>query len=709
MSEVPLLPERSWVLALSRHWRFYVVLVLGCTLPLLLFLSAGDWLLRKLIIKGLLSDSQRAAGVAGRVIEDSLADGWSAVHSLAADPVTVDLWMQRDMQRLTARLREAHYLTSQAVSWGIYDANGSLRVSYPPSGAEVNRSVASSEWFIGAMQMRTVHVSSGNGPTGFVITLAAPLACEQCGVLAATYTPLSLRNWLAPMQMGATKWISVVDHNGIVLVPPDRDPSAYLRNISAHESVRKAIAGQSGTEIVSQDGKRMLVSRHPISSLGWAVLIEIPFDEIDKALWQYERPLGLLGLLLEGIALAIGSTIAVLYRRLRESKEHVRQILTTSQDAFVAIDERGIITEWNQKAEVLFGYSAAEALGQPLHTMIVPHRYREAHLRELQRFLRTGEPMVPNKRPELITVNRSGREFPVEVSVSYVSRSGGQSFNVFLRDISDRKRAEEEIASLNRELLHEVEELEASNQQLEAFNYSVSHDVRAPLRHIVAFSQTLSEECPQDLTPTGREYLDEIKNSALRLQRLVSDLLRFSRLGPQELKLHPTDLAALIKEVVTELELDMPGRKGRIEVSPLPTVECDSGLMRQVFGNLIANAVKFTATRPDPIIEVGVNSQDETNVFFVRDNGVGFDMKYADKLFAPFQRLHSQEEFAGTGVGLAIAQRIISKHNGRIWAEAELNRGATFLFTLGTPVSRGDEVIGHSGKQEAREAVKGAI
>ena len=218
--------------------------------------------------------------------------------------------------------------------------------------------------------------------------------------------------------------------------------------------------------------------------------------------------------------------------------------------------------------------------------------------------------------------------------------------------------------------------------ELEAFSYSVSHDVRAPIRHIIGFSRILSEEVAQDATPSGRECLEKIQNGALRLQQMVDDLLRFSRLGTQELEVHTTDLAVMVKEVISELQPELDGRKVNFEVSVLPTVECDAGLMKQVFWNLIANAVKFTAERHSAFIEIGQHQQDGTNAFFIRDNGVGFNMKYADKLFAPFQRLHSQEKFAGTGVGLSIVQRIILKHNGRIWAEGQTDRGATFFFTL---------------------------
>jgi PAS domain S-box-containing protein len=684
MSDVRLAPKRTWFSAFSSRWRLYLVLALASILPLLLFLYASHWLVRKISISNLLSQSGQAADTAGKVVDDALKGARLAIKSFASDPVTVDVWKRRDLEFLAARLRVAHELKPEITFWGMYDSKGVLRVSYPESGAKAGRSFASSDWFAGAMQTGAPYLSSGLGPGdtsgGFVITIAAPLGCGQCGVLAATYVPQTIKNWLLPMQIGATQWISIVDQNGIVMVAPDRDPSAYLRNVSAHESVKKAMMGQSGTEILWQDGKRMLVSRHPLSSLGWVVLVEIPLEELDKELWKYERPLGLLGLLFDGIALALGGTFAVLYRRLRESREHVQQILATSHDAFVAIDERGVVTKWNPAAEALFGYSESEAVGQPLQAAIIPPRYREAHVRGLERFLTTGVAVVLNKRLELTALHRGGRELPIELSISHVSSSGRNSFNAFIRDISEAKRSQEEIGSLNAELRRDIAELEARNKELEAFNYSVSHDVGAPLRHIIGFSSILSNELAHDITPAALEYVEKIQNGAVRLQQLVTDLLRFSRLGTQELNLHATDLGALVKQVIFELKPESAGRRVNFEVCPLPTVECDSGLVKQVFWNLISNAIKFTAAREIASVEIG--RQDETGVFFVRDNGAGFSMKYADKLFAPFQRLHSQEEFAGTGVGLAIVQRILSKHNGRIWAESEVNQGATFFFTL---------------------------
>jgi len=265
-----------------------------------------------------------------------------------------------------------------------------------------------------------------------------------------------------------------------------------------------------------------------------------------------------------------------------------------------------------------------------------------------------------------------------------------------LRD-AELKRAHQEIVSMNADLERKVEartiELSNANQELEAFSYSVSHDVRAPLSSIAGFSEILFEDYARQLSPAGLSHVNRIRKSVVRLQRLVDDLLRFARLGKQGLKLQMTDLNMVVREVIAGFERELAGRDVTFDVTHLPTIECDRGLVTQVFWNLIANAIKFTGPRQHAVISIGETSQQGETVLFVRDNGVGFNMKNAGKLFGAFQRLHRHDDFEGTGVGLATAQQILLKHQGRIWAHAEPDRGATFYFKLepekrhGTPTA----------------------
>ena len=257
---------------------------------------------------------------------------------------------------------------------------------------------------------------------------------------------------------------------------------------------------------------------------------------------------------------------------------------------------------------------------------------------------------------------------------------------VLAKDITEQLHAEAQVCQLNEELEERVSErtaeLTAANKELEAFSYSVSHDLRAPLRAIIGYSQLVLEDYAVRLDTEGQRLLGVIAAEALRMSQLIDDLLTFSGLGRQRVQMTDVDMTALALSAFQSLIATHLPKAPQLNIKTLPPARGDSAMLRQVFVNLLDNAIKFSRVRKDATIEIGGSCDQEQNVYYVKDNGVGFDEKYIAKLFGVFQRLHAEEEFAGTGVGLALVQRIILRHGGKVWAESELGEGATFYFAI---------------------------
>jgi PAS domain S-box-containing protein len=372
-------------------------------------------------------------------------------------------------------------------------------------------------------------------------------------------------------------------------------------------------------------------------------------------------------------------------------ESNFRLLMDAAPDAMLVANEAGEIILANLQAERMFGYRREELIGNSIE-ILVPPSVRAVHAFHRDNFFRDGKPRAMGVGLQLSARRSDGSEFPVEISLSPLATSKATYIAAAIRDVTDRKEAEEKIRRLNLVLETKVADLAAANKELESFSYSISHDLRAPLRQINGFAKILLDEARPLLSPGQCAYLEEIRAGARHLGQLVDDLLRFSQLGRQALRPQPVSMNALVDSVVGEVQLDeQSGRELHWQLDPLPDLVCDSALMRQVFRNLISNAVKFTKNRSVAHIHVGQLETPDGHAFFVRDNGVGFNMKHSNKLFGVFQRLHLQEEFEGTGVGLATVHRIVVKHGGRVWVEAEQDRGATFYFALSSLTTEHNE------------------
>lgn len=367
---------------------------------------------------------------------------------------------------------------------------------------------------------------------------------------------------------------------------------------------------------------------------------------------------------------------------LRANEERFRAVTDNANDAIVTADADGLIVYFNPAAERIFGYTADEVVQRPV-TLLIPERYRDAHREGLQWYLQRGEGRIIGQTMELVGRRKGGDEVPLELSLaSWKIGEAETFFTGMLRDIRDRKAAEREIEQLNENLLRRTVDLEAANKELEAFSYSVSHDLRAPLRALDGFSQALLEDYRDRLDEEGQDYLQRVRGAAQRMGSLIDDLLKLSRVARTELTRDHVDISAIAASIADALQRTEPQRSAEFVIAEGLVAQADERLLQVAIENLLNNAWKFTRPRSVARIEFGVTRRADETSYFVRDNGVGFDMEYSDKLFSAFQRLHDAREFPGTGIGLATVQRVIHKHGGRIWAEGEKDHGAVFRFTL---------------------------
>ena len=362
---------------------------------------------------------------------------------------------------------------------------------------------------------------------------------------------------------------------------------------------------------------------------------------------------------------------------LRESEGRFRAVIQAATDSIVGANGVGEIVFFNPAAEATFGYRSDDILGKPLWHLM-PERYRDAHRKGLERYTSTGEAHVMGKTVELWGRRKDGTEFPLELSLSTWKMTEGSFYTGIIRDISERKQAEEQLE-------HSVAALEAANREIEAFSHSLAHDLRNPLMIVTNFSHLLYESLRDSLGEQEAEDLRRVRDAGQHMVHIIDDLRDLADVNRAEISRVEVDLSATGQDVVDELRILVPDRDVAFEAEAGIKAFGDETLLRILLTNLLQNAWKYTGPTDDPRIELGVaENEGDVPTYHVRDNGIGFDNADNEVIFEAFHRLHTRGEYAGSGLGLATVERIVSRHGGRVWAEGIPGEGAVFRFTLGT-------------------------
>lgn len=680
--------------------------------------------------------TQLYARALAALVEREMHATETLLESIAARRRFRRAWQHRDAAELEYHLRDLLALEPALLFASVYDPDGTLRAILPEDPIR-GQNFSYRDWYRGVTARPAPYISevyrTAAAPNPLVVAIAVPIfddAGWPAGILMAPYTLETLRRKFAALEAGGGPGQPLVlDHRGKIAAARHLDSFADPVSAPPTELARLALAGAEGAHELSPaesrpwlrilrpsgaaggapaspptsaaDGEHFFAAWSPVPRLGWTVVYLRPASEALGAVAQV-RTLGLtLGTYLLVIYLVTSALAVVLLRRHRRTRRELARASAELEDlydnapcGYHSLDADGLILRMNQTELDWLGYAREEVVGRKRFTDLVTPEGRALFAREFPRFKERG--WVRDLEFEML--RKDGTTLPVLLSATALRDAAGRfrASRATVYDITERKRILESLRRANEALTERTVALERANRDLEAFTYSVSHDLRAPLRHMDGFSRILLERLGPALDEDSRRQLWRVREAAAQMGALVDDLLALSRVGRRRPQRRTASLAKILSEARAELASadENPAAAGgsaRIEwrIGPLPELDCDPGLVKQVLLNLLSNAVKFTSRVERPVIEIGSYPFEGTHAIFVRDNGAGFDPRYARKLFGVFQRLHHQEEFPGTGVGLAIVARIVANHGGRIWAEGQAGRGATFTFTLASPASPG--------------------
>lgn len=681
----------SWTMATSR--RLYVTFLIISVLPLLLFFAFAHTVLLHQVQRKVSEQSSKTAALASKLVQERIEEDKVLAESIASRPALLQAIQQHNLSALADHLAQAHSLRPDFTFLSVYDPDGTMRSIYPSDARVLNRNFAYRDWYKGVIRSDAPYISefyeTAVRPSHWVIAIAVPMRNRQgktAALLMVAQDLDTVGHQLRELTGEGSSKIFIVDQNGhdfgisdfSVASPQD------LREVGS-----RAVSGQTGSELLMLGNEQEIVGYAPASGINWGVLIEVPTSAIRKALWGYEQSMGLLGLMFMALALVSGGVIASFCRRLHEVEAHTRLIIDRAHDAFIEMNAEGLITEWNTQAEHTFGWPRADAVGRPLETIIVPEKHRERHRRGLQLFLTTGKGRIVNNRIRMSALHRSGREFPVEFSISPIRVRNSYRFNAFLRDISESIRSQKQIEEQNEQLAARNREVERANNLKSQFLANMSHELRTPLNAIIGFSDLMSEGVTGALTEKQQHYLKRIREGGKHLLQLINDILDLSKIeaGQVTLNCEAFNLRGIVPEVVSVIRPLAMTKKITVEEAydHGATLSADRVRFKQVLFNLLSNAVKFTPEGGKVRIDSSVS--DGQISISVSDTGVGLALSDQELIFEEFRQVQnsSSKPNEGTGLGLAITKRLVEQHGGKITVQSELGKGST--FTISFPIS----------------------
>lgn len=685
--------------------RTYAAVFALSALPLGLFLVLAHNLLLRQVNQKVASQGIQAGNLIGNLIEQHVNQDKSLLESIATRPDLIRSVQANDLARMQEHLSAGQSLRPEFLFLSLYDTAGTMKAIYPLDVTTLHKNFSFRDWYKGASSLSQTYVSevyeTAVRDHSRVTAIVTPIKDREgrvIGLLMAAQTVdtilQDIRTLTSPK---SSSIISLIDQHGHVF----GNSRASVGEISAEARVDASLLaqvqkGEAGTSTHELAGKQMLVTFCPIPKLQWGVLIETPPDAIQKALWEYEKNLLVLGLLITALAIGAAGYVVRLYHQLRRSEKKIRTIIEESTDGFISIDSAGRIVEWNPKAESIFGWKREEALGHDAEELILAPAEIVPHLekgRLLIGLFRLATHNATSSVIELTGVRRDGSLFPLELSVSVVHDRHHPTLNLFLRDITDRKQAEKAVKELNDRLKESNSTLEIRNREAERatklksqFLASMSHELRTPLNAIVGFSDLLSEQLAGPLNEKQARFVGHIKNGSRHLLQLINDILDLSKIeaGHLHLELEDVAVAELMPEVLSTIRPLAMQKKIRLveDIEPHLSIHADRVRFKQIVYNLLSNAIKFTPEGGNLFVEAHCN--DDLVQLSVRDTGIGIKPEDVDVVFDEFRQVGESTKGIreGTGLGLAITRKIVEQHGGKIWVESEFGKGSQFAFTI---------------------------